>query len=684
MKCLRTYTAFFELSGGWRLFEERQFKGALELFEAEIQKAADRRMREFARFYAAKCCYVLGQFPRAKRYLIQANKWAGKNDERPLRMACVFTLATLEVAMGNHEKGMGVFDKFRSLYETRLESYDRTMLQLNLALTRIRLGQLDEAEDLLDRAAASAAEVGDQHLDTFVHYYRGLLCSRTGDQAGSIEHLEKALALADKSGDPYDQTRCHWQIGNHWLRRERYDNALKALKKAIRIAKRAGFRVECAKCLNDYAWAFFKKGKLSEARSYAEEAILTGREAGVDTANYLDTLEQINAHINDFYEEEKLIAELERESAREFELVGYSDPMVQLAEAVRTFGPCSDPVLVCGETGTGKELVARAVHSVSLRKDRPFIKRNCAAIPENLIESELFGHVKGAFTGATNDRKGIFEEANGGTLFLDEIGEMPVSLQSKLLRVLEVGEFYRVGSTELIQVDVRVIAATNRHLVTEVVRGNFREDLFFRLSTVRLDIPPLRDRREDISVLVNHFLFGLNEEFDKYYKVLSEDALHALENYGFPGNVRELKNIVRAAYLTSKGRTIGPQDLTRFFQVGLRTPGSVEPAAAQPVAEAAPPPPPPQRVVYDEEPEERALYSSGEEESRVVPFTGGDLMDKISLKEYVQAAERKYLLGVLKHCDSVNKACAVLKISRPTFYQKLKVHGISLSNKRLV
>lgn len=682
MKCLRVNTEFFEHSAGMRLFDERQFSKALELFEVEVQKAQDRRSREFARFYAAKCCYVLGQYPRAKRYLIQTNKWAGKNEERPLRMACVFTLATLEVAMGNHEKGLGVFEKFRQLYESRLGAYDLTMLLLNFALTHIRLRNLDKAEELLERAGVPASEANDLHLDTFVHYYKALLASRRNETAQALVHLEAALELAEKGGDPYDICRCQWQIGNYWLRRERYDNALRALKKAIRISKKAGFMVEAAKCLNDYAWAYFRKGKLSEARSYAEEAILSGREAGLDTANYLDTLEQINAHIHDFYEEEKLIAELERESAREFELVGYSDPMVQLTEAVKTFAPCNDPVLIFGETGTGKELVARAVHLTSNRIDKPFIKRNCAAIPENLIESELFGHVKGAFTGASSDRSGIFEEADGGTLFLDEIGEMPASLQSKLLRVLEYGEFYRVGSSELIQVNVRLIAATNRHLATEVSKGAFREDLFFRLNTVRLDIPPLRERREDISVLVNHFLFGLNEEFDKYYKVLSEEALHVLETYAFPGNVRELKNIIRASYLTSKGRQILASDIKRFLQVGLFTPGqrnteqmniASAPAAVETstARSAAPPPAPPEP-------------GSAEEDSHVVPFEGNELLDRVSLKEYVQAAERRYLLSILKHCDSVNKACSVLKISRPTFYQKLKVHEISLSNKRLV
>jgi transcriptional regulator with PAS, ATPase and Fis domain len=673
MKCLRSFSDFFEHSPGMRLFDERQFAKALELFETEVQKASERRVREFARFHAAKCCYVLGQYGRAKRNLILANKWAGKAEERPLRMACVFTLATLEVAMGNYDKGLSIFEKFRILYESRLEPYDRTMLLLNLALTHIRLKNLEEADLLLDRAMEYAAKAADIHLDTFVHYYRALLCQRRSEHAAAQEHLEAALELAEKSADPYDLARCQWQMGNFWLRRERYDNALKALKKAIRISTRAGFKVESAKCLNDYAWTFFRKGRLGEAKSYAEEAILTAREAGLDTSNYLDTLEQINAHINDFYEEEKLIAELERETAREFELVGYSDPIIQLTDAIKTFAPCNDPVLIYGETGTGKELVAHAVHLTSPRRDRPFIKRNCAAIPENLIESELFGHVKGSFTGATADRKGIFEEANGGTLFLDEIGEMPASLQSKLLRVLENGEFYRVGSSDLIRVDVRVIAATNRMLVAEMHKGNFREDLFFRLNTIKLDIPPLRERKEDISVLVNHFLFGLNEEYDKYYKVLSEDALLAMEGYAFPGNVRELKNIIRAAYLTSKGRMINVADVTRFYQSGM-------PTQMRQLAPLAQPEP-----MEDFEPvSEPTTLEPVEEEGRVVPFASTELMEKASLKDYVLAAEKRYLISVLKHCDSVNKACAVLQISRPTFYQKLKVHAISLSNKRLV
>jgi two-component system, NtrC family, nitrogen regulation response regulator NtrX len=675
MHCLKTNTAFFEHSAGFRLFEERKFKLALEHFETEVQNAEDRRSSEYARFYAAKCSYVLGQYPRSKRYLLLTNKWAGKSEDRPLRMACIFTLATLEVAMGNHEKGLGVFQKFRELYDDGLDPYDRCLLHLNLALTHIRLKHFDQVEDLLKRASQLAEDLNDDHLMTFVHYYTGLLANRQGNVRLAVRHLESALEVAESGADTFDQCRCHWQLGNHYLRRERYDKALRSIKKAIRIAKKSDYKVETAKCLNDYAWAFFKKGKLAEAKSYAEEAILMGREAGLSTTNYLDTLEQINAHINDFYEEERLIAELERESTKEMQLVGYSDPMVQLLESIRTFAPGSDPVLICGETGTGKELVARAVHESSNRVDMPFIKRNCAAIPENLIESELFGHVKGAFTGAMTDRKGIFEDADTGTLFLDEIGEMPVSLQSKLLRVLEYGEFYRVGSTELIKVDVRLITATNRRLDQEVSQHRFREDLFFRLNTIQLDIPALHERKDDIALLVNHFLFVLNEEFDKYYKVLSEEALHALESYAFPGNVRELKNIVRAAYLTSHGRHISGADVRRFFQNAFRS-ESNETRSEAPVEPVA--------AVAEKNTAKKTLLPPADDDPRVVPFEGAELVEQVSLKEHVLAAEKRHLLAVLKQCDSVNKACAVLQISRPTFYQKLKVHGVSLSNKRLL
>ena len=218
-------------------------------------------------------------------------------------------------------------------------------------------------------------------------------------------------------------------------------------------------------------------------------------------------------------------------------------------------------VLITGETGTGKELIARFIHRYSLRKDRPFIPINVAAIPESLIESELFGHVKGAFTDAVKDRKGYFQMANGGTIFLDEIGELPLHLQPKLLRVLQEGEFFPVGSSKPVRVDVRVITATNRNLTEEVQKGNFREDLYYRLNVVNIHIKPLRERREDIPYLLDHFLKKFSQKEGKKIRGFTREAYEALIRYDYPGNVRELENIVERAVVMSQGDLITTDDL---------------------------------------------------------------------------------------------------------------------------
>jgi len=216
-------------------------------------------------------------------------------------------------------------------------------------------------------------------------------------------------------------------------------------------------------------------------------------------------------------------------------------------------------VLIMGETGTGKELLARAIHSFSEREEGPMIKVNCAALPENLIESELFGHEKGAFTGANQQRKGRFELAHQGTIFLDEIGELPLNLQSKLLRVLQEGEFERVGGTKTIKVDTRVIAATNRDLRSMAEKGEFREDLYYRLNVFPIKNLPLRERRDDIPVLVEHFTRKYNKKFGKTVEKASKADLKKLMNYDFPGNIRELENIVERAIILSPGKKLNLQ-----------------------------------------------------------------------------------------------------------------------------
>ena len=217
-------------------------------------------------------------------------------------------------------------------------------------------------------------------------------------------------------------------------------------------------------------------------------------------------------------------------------------------------------VLISGETGTGKELMARAVHRLSRRSDKPFIKVNCAAIPENLIESEFFGHEKGSFTGAIQKRTGRFELADGGTLFLDEIGELPINLQTKLLRVLQEGEFERIGGAKTIKVDVRIIAATNRNLKKEIAAHNFREDLFYRLNVFPLNALPLRERKEDIPILVHHFLEKHASRVNKKITTVESIIMAQLMNYNYPGNIRELENVIERFMITSTGNELDLSD----------------------------------------------------------------------------------------------------------------------------
>jgi two-component system nitrogen regulation response regulator GlnG len=218
-------------------------------------------------------------------------------------------------------------------------------------------------------------------------------------------------------------------------------------------------------------------------------------------------------------------------------------------------------VMITGESGSGKELVARAIHQYSARHDRPFLAINCAAIPENLLESELFGHEKGSFTGASSQRIGRFEQADGGTLFLDEIGEMPLALQSKLLRVLQDGTFSRVGGNDTIRTNVRIVAATNKNLEAEILAKTFREDLFYRLNVVGLHLPPLRSRKEDITLLAEYFLKRIATQKHKPQLQLSTEAAEVLESYPWPGNVRELENTIQRAAVLATSDVLLPKDL---------------------------------------------------------------------------------------------------------------------------
>ncbi len=243
-------------------------------------------------------------------------------------------------------------------------------------------------------------------------------------------------------------------------------------------------------------------------------------------------------------------------------IIGKSPEMRKIFEVIERIAPTQASVLIYGESGTGKELVARAIHQKSKATAQPFVPINCSAIPEGLVESELFGHVKGSFTGATASKQGLFKLADHGSIFLDEIGELPPFIQSKLLRVLQEREFLPVGGTEPVAVDVRIISATNRDLEAEVVAGRFREDLFYRLAVVPIRIPPLRERKEDIPLLVEHFLDKYGRQFGKAIDSVSSYALDVLMDYDFPGNVRELENIIERSVAMATSNIILPDSLT--------------------------------------------------------------------------------------------------------------------------
>jgi len=242
-------------------------------------------------------------------------------------------------------------------------------------------------------------------------------------------------------------------------------------------------------------------------------------------------------------------------------IVGRSPKITDIFEQIKSISGYDMPVSIFGETGTGKEVIANAIHDESIRRDHPFVPINCGALPEGLVESELFGHVKGSFSGAVRDKKGRFELANGGTIFLDEVAELPKHTQVKLLRFLQEGNLEKVGSEKSIKVDVRIISATNKDLKQEVEKGTFREDLYYRIKVIPMTLPPLRERKSDIPLLVEHFINKMAKTNPKNKKTLSKDAVNALMNYEWPGNVRELENAIQFAVIKSTSNTITPMDL---------------------------------------------------------------------------------------------------------------------------
>jgi two-component system NtrC family response regulator len=284
----------------------------------------------------------------------------------------------------------------------------------------------------------------------------------------------------------------------------------------------------------------------------------------------LDVLETILNKIKEkkyLISENKLLREQLQDRFKFEQIISQSGVMEKALNTAGRVAASKSTVLIRGESGTGKELIAKAIHYSSPRKDKPFITVNVASLSENLMESELFGHEKGAFTGAVKDRIGRFEEADGGTIFIDEVGDIPLSVQVKLLRTIQFGEFQKIGSNQTLKTDVRIIAATHRNLEEMIANGGFREDLFYRLNVVEVALPSLRERKEDIPILIEHFIKKYSGEMQKEIKSISSEALDYLVKYHFPGNVRELENIVERAVVLTRSEYIMKEDLPKFSQL---------------------------------------------------------------------------------------------------------------------
>jgi two-component system, NtrC family, nitrogen regulation response regulator NtrX len=317
---------------------------------------------------------------------------------------------------------------------------------------------------------------------------------------------------------------------------------------------------------------------------------------------------------------------LKGDSGARYRIIGESVPMKALRQQMGLMAGTNGRVLIFGESGTGKELVAHAIHALSPRAAEPFVEVNCAAIPEELIESELFGHLKGSFTSAHENKTGKFQKADGGTLFLDEVGDMSLRTQAKVLRVLEEQRFEPVGAAGSVQVDVRVIAATNKNLEEEIERGNFREDLFYRLNVIPFFVPPLRDRREDVPLLADHFLREFTTAYGRKPKELTPEAYQALAEYHWPGNVRELKNLIERIVI------LNPQ-----VRVDAR---------------------------------HIPIHGSRRQQDRPLERFG-------SLQEVREAAEREYILKKLEETGgNVTRTAEVLGLERSNLYRKMKTLGI--------
>jgi two-component system, NtrC family, nitrogen regulation response regulator NtrX len=449
----------------------------------------------------------------------------------------------------------------------------------------------------------------------------GMVLEGDGYQVMEADSAERALELLHRPDQPIDlaifDLKLPGMSGLDALARIRDDEATSDLP-VIVISGHATVH-DAVAAIKLGASDFFEK-------PLNRERIIVSVQNSIRTARLSRTVEQMRAELETRYE-----------------MIGTSPALQRVFQDIDKVAPTRAGVLITGESGTGKELVSRAIHRLSPRADGPFIKVNCAAIPHDLIESELFGHERGSFTGAQARKRGFFEQAHGGTLFLDEIGDMALAAQAKVLRALQNGEISRVGSEHVLHVDVRVLAATNKDLAKEVAAGMFREDLYFRLNVFPIRVPALRERGDDVRILGQSFVQVFCAENGLREKKIDPKVLDVLVRRTWPGNVRELKNVVeRAAILSSDVITIAdlPED------------PHINPFEDEPTNTVSP----------TEIPNFRAQTAPGQ---------------RLSLKDYRDAVERGYILETLESCDwNISKAAVLLGVERTNLHKKIRAYGI--------